>query len=209
MLRVACVLKSGGEYDHQHVEWLRRSVRRYLTLPHRFICLTDMDVGCEKIPLENDWPGWWSKIHLMKLPVADGPIIYFDLDTLIIGSLDDVVLGHRFSLLRTFWPSGFVNSSVMAWSIDVSSIYDAFATKPERYMNEYRVVGKWGDQDFIARHLPVEREYLQVKNPGKFASYKRTLRGNPPLPDVSVIVFHGKPKPWDTELGQREYATYQ
>lgn len=209
MLKVACVLRSGGEYGPHHVAWLRRMVERHLKMPYRFICLTDMDVDCERVSLEHNWPGWWSKIELMKLSVDDGPIIYFDLDTLIINSLDDVVIDHEFSMLRTFWPQGLVNSSVMAWSIDLRSIYDTFVADPIGYMREYQVAGKWGDQDFIARHLPVEREYLQIKCPGRFASYKLTLRGGYPPETTSVIVFHGKPKPWDTKLGKAVYATYQ
>ena len=51
---IACVLKSGGDF-----------------LPaEEFICLTDLDLDCQTLALDHDWPGWWSKIELFRLPSA-------------------------------------------------------------------------------------------------------------------------------------------
>lgn len=131
----------------------------------------------------------------------DGPVLYLDLDIMVVGSLDEVAIGHQFAMLKSFWPNSVVNSSVMAWVSDMRSVYERFSQKPHEYMNEYRVAGKWGDQDFIARHSPVEREYLQVACPGRFASYKLTMHAKPENPHrYSIIIFHGHPKPWDTPL---------
>src|SRR6185437_8074786 len=59
MLTVACVLKSGGVYTPEYVERLRSGVGQHLD-HYKFVCLSDVDVP-DRIPLENDWPGWWSK----------------------------------------------------------------------------------------------------------------------------------------------------
>src|SRR6185369_16858814 len=102
MLTVACVLKSGGIYDATWVSRLRDGVARHLPVDHRFVCLSDIEVPCERIPLEHDWPGWWSKIELLKLP----SVLFFDLDTAIVGSLDDIArhaLRTDFTMLRDFY----------------------------------------------------------------------------------------------------------
>lgn len=131
----------------------------------------------------------------------DGPVLYLDLDIMAVGSLDEVAIGHRFAMLKSFWPHSVVNSSVMAWASNMGAVYEQFAQRPGEYMNEYRVPGKWGDQDFIARHSPIDREYLQVACPGKFASYKLTMHEKPDIAHrYSIIIFHGHPKPWDTPL---------
>lgn len=87
-LTIACVLRSGGVYDAEWVAKLQRGVARHMTLPHRFVCLSDVDVPCERIPLVTDWPGWWSKIELFRKGLFDGPVLYTDLDSVITGPLD-------------------------------------------------------------------------------------------------------------------------
>src|SRR6478609_2567748 len=116
MLTVACVLKSGGIYDATWVERLRAGVKRHLPLEHRFVCLSDVDVPCERIPLEYNWPGWWSKLEAFRLP---GPVIYFDLDTAIVGDLSEIVartdLWGGFTILEDFYRNKGYGSGVMAW----------------------------------------------------------------------------------------------
>src|SRR5262245_61940013 len=100
MLTIACVLKSGGIYDATWVARLRDGVARHLPLTHRFVCLSDVEVPCERIPLEHDWPGWWAKVELFKLKA---PVLFFDLDTAIVGDLENIgVHAHAvgFRMLR-------------------------------------------------------------------------------------------------------------
>ena len=73
MLTVASVFKSGGTYFPKYVRVLRDAVRRNLTIPHRFVCLTDVDVPCERIPLIHGWPSFYSKIELFRPGLFDGP----------------------------------------------------------------------------------------------------------------------------------------
>src|SRR4051812_39102361 len=89
-LTVACVYRSGGrQYSSRYVDVLQSMVARHLSLPHRFVCLTDVtDVGCERIPLETDWPGFYAKIELFRPGLFHGPVLYLDLDTVIHGSID-------------------------------------------------------------------------------------------------------------------------
>lgn len=200
MLTVACVLKSGGDYKPSHVAALRDGVARNLQPSHRFVCLTDMKVECEALPLDG-WPGWFSKISLFKAGQFEGPVLYFDLDTIIVGSLDPVALGHKFTVLENFWRPDRIGSGMMAWDCDLSRIYTDFLGNPARFMDQYRTPDKWGDQAFIKDHTPVEPERWQKKFPGKVVSYKMHVRDTGRVPEgAAVCCYHGRPRPWETSL---------
>jgi len=177
-----------------------------------------MAVDCEVVPLRENWPKWWPKVLLFH-PDIPRPCLFFDLDTLIVGPLDGIALGHRFTVLENFWSEHKIGSGMMAWDADLSSIYHAFAKSPTRFMREYVTQDKWGDQAFIKAHAPIEPERWQRKHPGKVVSYKHHCRpgvdpksptiGKPVIPvGTSVICWHGQPRPWRTPLWdmQRETA---
>lgn len=222
---VACVLKSGPEYRVEHVLALAAGVRRHLSLEHRFVCLTDLDrqafdprpyrfpgfsgrferepyLGIEVVPLHHRWPGWWSKIELCRGDLFDGPVFYADLDTVIVGRLDDLVLGHRFTVLRNFWSDKRIGSGLMAWDTDLSAIYERFARNAPAFMAEYVTTERWGDQGFIRFNSPVPFDCWQSVAPGRVVSYKKHVVPNGgKIPDgASVIAFHGQPRPWATPL---------
>lgn len=209
---VACVLKSGGIYKAAHVKALRDGVERHLTLPHRFVCLADKKVDCEHIPLTQGWKGWWSKIELFDGRLT-GPVFYLDLDTRITGSLDNIVLGHHFTVLRNFWAEAYrepdrIGSGLMAWNTDLSAIYRAFAAAPRRFMREYVTTARWGDQAFVKEHTPIPMGRWQDKHPGKVVSFKKHVQPNEGVPEgASVVVFHGPPRPW--EMKPHEQAWFE
>lgn len=214
MLTVCCVLRSGGDYKPAHVTHLRDGVRRHLKMRHRFLCLTDLSVDCEMVPLRNNWPGWWAKIELFHADMPR-PCLYFDLDTLIIGALDAIAIGHRFTVLENFWSKDRIGSGMMAWDCDLSSINDAFAKSPDKFIKEYRTQAKWGDQGFIRDHATIQMDRWQRKYPGKVVSYKHHCRpgvdpkskiiGKPVIPaGAAVIAYHGRPRPWETPLWNKQ-----
>ncbi|MEI9804092.1 MAG: hypothetical protein WDN48_06010 [Pseudolabrys sp.] len=206
MLTVACVLKSGGIYDTTWVARLKAGVARHLPIDHRFVCLSDVDVPCERIALEHDWPGWWSKIELFKLP---GPVLYFDLDTAIVGDLTDVAaaaVGHATIVLQDFYRLGNgIGSGVMAWSdLDlVRGLYDRFLADPDSWTKR---IGGRGDQGFLEEAgwaLHYDRWQMILR--GQIVSYKVHCRGgiSPVNGQVTgsgipsnarVVCLHGRPK---------------
>ncbi len=198
MLTVACVLKSGGIYDATWVSRLKAGVARHLPLKHRFVCLSDVDVPCERIPLEHDWPGWWSKIELFRL--GDDPVLFFDLDTVIVGDLSDVAsaaLSEQFCILRDFYRLGDgLGSGVMSWSGlgSLWGIYDLFRRNPDVFMIRH----VRGDQDYIEHFYArsASRRWMrrwQDILPGQIVSYKRhCTRGIPE--NARVVCLHGLPK---------------
>lgn len=209
MLTVACVLRSGGIYDAEWVRKLRDGVARNLMLPHRFVCLSDVDVPCQRIPLVEGWKGWWSKIELFRFGQFVGPVLYFDLDTVIVGSLDLIAAhDHRFTMAHEFYRPDFLCSTAMAWHGDYSFIYDAFKDDAEAIARRYDAVlpgGRIGDQAFIEDQLNLDGAHVDtfrdLFGERSIASYKVHDCENAPPDDAAVVSFHGNPKPHEIKTG--------
>ncbi len=100
MVNIVCI-KYGRYYSPVYVNRLYAGVRRHLLRPFRFVCVTNDPAGIrpevECVPfMENQnvpgrkWPNIFSKLTLFKDGFADleGPTLYLDLDTIIMGPLD-------------------------------------------------------------------------------------------------------------------------
>lgn len=214
MITVACVLTSGGDYDTAYVRRLQAGVAASLSIPYRFVCLSDVDVPCECIPLVHGWPGWWAKMELFELL---GPLLYFDLDTIITGKINQLaewIVQSEKSLLmlRGFYRQDRC-SGILGWSGDVSRIFhrfykehingSGFKQKPNK---TYAFAGQQhfrGDQEWLTHYLKNVDNQLSVTMaqdvmPGIY-SYKVDVRQTDKVPnDAKIICFHGRPRP--TEL---------
>ncbi len=197
MLTVACVLRSGGCYTAEYVEKLRAGVARHLTMDHRFVCLSDVPVPCERVALTHNWPGWWSKLELFKLAP---PVLYFDLDTVIVDSLSDVARvarEHPLIVLRDFYREKGFGSGMMAWATDQSATYEKFAAYPHGIMGR---LGGRGDQGFLEETVARSAVRLwQEELPGHVVSYKVHVRDKEFPANARVVCFHGKPKPHEVK----------
>lgn len=215
-ITVACVLRSGGLYDAEWVAKLQRGVARHLTLPHRFVCLTDMvpeveAIGIEAIAIPESWPGWWSKLCLWHPDVGlTGRTLYFDLDTVVVGSLDAIAAyPHRFTMTHEFYRSHLLCSTAMAWSGNWSGLYATFAVAPERLAYHYDKVlpneGRIGDQAYLEDCMIDGGErvdtFRDLFGERSVASYKVHQCQNAPPADAAVVAFHGRPKPHEIKTG--------
>lgn len=221
MLTVACVYRDGGTvFRREHVAALRRQLWKHLSSAYQFVCLTDApQLDAAVIPLHHRWPKFWSKIELFRPDLFNGPVIYFDLDTMIVGPIDDLVTGHKFTVLNNFnFPDkGRIGSGLMAWEGDYSSLYHTFCKDPEGFIEEHTENESYGDQGFIQNYGPAHPQLWQNKFPNRIVSYKKDCRGQrikgsgvrrdtiqyepDHIPErASIICFHGTPRPWNTPL---------
>lgn len=193
MIEVVCV-KVGDKYGPDYVNRLGSMVRRHLSLDHTFRCVTDDPEGvdAEVLPVEEPYlPGWWQKLTVFK-PEPWGlehPILFLDLDVVILGSLDDFAREDTdFAIIKDFRYDCY-NSSVF-WLRPGS--------RPEVWTNfTMDVMERYpGDQNWITECVPD----ATLWPPEWMVSYKRSIRrrlwlNRPPPPDARVVVFHGYPKP--------------
>ena len=180
-MTLACVLRSGGVYGP---EWVARLARQ-APKGWRFVCLTDMEVECESIPLIHEWPGWWAKMELFRPGLFSGLVLYLDLDTLVVGALDWAEgYAERFAALSDFYSPGLAASGVMLWRADEVNLYERMTTHPpERWKGR-------SDHWWNAHESP---DRLQDLYPGEIGSYKVDELEEGPR-DFSVVCFHGQPK---------------
>lgn len=194
MLSVACVLRPSKDFDVEYVTRLKAGVEANLKATVRFICLTDKPLpNVECMMLRHDWPGWWSKIELFRLPP---PVLYFDLDTIIVGDLTDIAAHaqkSRFTMLRDFYREKGFGSGMMSWSVWMNGVYEAFAAAPDVAMSLYR--GR-GDQSYL-EDQKLNPATWQDTLPRQVVSYKVDVKDKGVPKDARVCCFHGNPKPRD------------
>lgn len=224
-VNVLCI-KWGDKYGADYVNRLRSMVRRHLSLPHRFVCLTDVVEGIDSdievhdiprigIPDFDNRAAWtkahgWLKVTSFANPLHDlsGPTLFIDLDVVIVGSLDDFFQEPgEFNVIRE-WDKrdGTGNTSVYRYVIGAHA--DALDYLRDHQADVLKSVRN--EQEFITGYLA--RQGKLGYWPGAWCrSFKRHCmrRGllgwflPPRIPaDARVIAFHGKPDPPDALAGR-------
>lgn len=197
MLNIVCV-KQGDAFGSDYVNILADMVKRNLAdgTEGRFICFTDnaqgLDSGIEAWGLPPYVKGWWSKLYLFRgdLFQKGDRVLYLDLDTLITGSLDELVAyDGPFAGLRDFYRPDNLGSGVMAWPAGWG------AEIWERWRSEGKPEIEGGDQAWIEGFTGRDFVRLQDRFPGQFASFKADCRTTPPKRGTRVVCFHGRPRP--------------
>lgn len=223
MIKIVTVYKSGGDYDPLYVKRLANGIRRNLSLPHKFICLTDkpdllskiMGNGDHASQLNYNWPGWWAKMELFNHP---GPLLYIDLDTVIVGSLDElanwiVQTPGPLVMLQGFYQKGQC-TGIMGWKGDFSWIYRHFrdhfgdnATYEDAKLGPsmlMRRIRYRGDQEWLRKFFYDKFDSVSIVMAQDIMkgiiSYKVNVQKNGDLPpDSRIVCFHGKPRPHEVE----------
>ena len=221
-LNCACLIHD-TLYDFSYVDKLYRAICRNTSIDITMHVFTESNRPVPEPYVKHnlqEWSGirgpkksWWYKIQLFDPTQCDFPILYFDLDTVIVGNIDwiwrkNIDFFHAAQDFKYLFRSRrtTINSSVMwfdprKWS----HVYNDF---DPRWVSD-GVCRYHGDQDYI--HQAINPERLCYLNPEKIKSYKwevmeggfdfakrkQKLPGSGTIiePDHSVYIFHGNPKP--------------
>lgn len=189
MVTPVAVLRSGGEYNARHVRWLARSIPG-------LVALSDIDIdGVPTVRLRYSFTGWWSKLELFSGSIS-GDLLYFDLDTVVLGSIDPLLAVGQTTVLRDFYRKESMGSGLMYIAErDKDRIWRAFLANANEVIRTHRTRTKWGDQGFLQGYIGTAQKW-QDALPGQVVSYKVDARRRLP-PSARVVCFHGKPRPWD------------
>ena len=192
MINVACVLRSGGKvgYDAAWVAKLQRAVERNLSHPHRFVCLSDCAVPCERVALEDVGKGFWSKVQLFKPDLFTGPVLYLDLDTVICSSLDTIVERIKDQKFVMWYEADkkIHSSAFMWWHGDYSHLWELYQQHaPEYWAGLYSSPPLYGDQALISEH--VDHTLLTDHCPSHWFHIASHRDNNNTLNDVKLLMF--------------------
>jgi hypothetical protein len=221
MLTVWCVWwrdpAAPDKYSAYHVQRMQREVKKHLSLPHRFICITDQKADrVITMPPLVGWPGWWQKIQLFRPGVATTTNLYIDLDCVVTGSLDELVTRYGqcdLAAPNNWAASGHnsVQSSVMVWkqSKHTLPIYRDFRPEWAHWPPVNAPGVLWGDQEHITALRDTGKVDVTPMFPPLVRSYKYHLRGKGLSHDCRVACFHGDPKPDSPEVAAEAKAWLQ
>lgn len=217
----ACVIH-GTAYSWDYVERLYNMLSRHITPGIKLHVYTEADrpVPAPMIKHVLDpWSitspkkSWWYKMQLFNPAHHAGPLLYFDLDTVIVGNIDWIWQQPTafFWAIRDFkylWRPNHtgINSSVMWWNTQhYQPIWDTFTQQDLAVtMRKYP-----GDQDYISAAIPEnQRRFFDTNRvqswrwqclDGGYNFRKRRHQapgtGTHITDSTSIMVFHGKPKP--------------
>lgn len=210
---VACV-RTGEKYPVHYVHRLKMMVTKHLTRPHRFICFTDRPEdlkgsGVTALSInEFKLKSWWGKMALFAHEWRQAHrVLYFDLDTVIVGSLNPLAdLEIDFGICANFtrasgnldWPCRY-GSCVMT----IGPAYDGEMFK-RFWSDRWEIMaraGQFGDQKAI-EELEPNATMLQACLPSGFFLGYRDLdeRQSSPPQNCSIVVFAGRKKPHNCEI---------
>lgn len=199
MKSICCVLRSGGDFRPEHVEWLRRQCAEHMP-DWTFRCWSDMDVP-DATPLKTDWPRWWAKFEIYGTDFP-GPALVIDLDTVFVRPLV-IRPEHMDSVLviRDPWRDGSrfperLGGGFMLlpkWARD--ELRDIWMQGPEEHISS----SGDNDQVFLHRYFSGFALRFQDHYIDEIVSYKVHVKGLGLQPENRVVYFHGTPRPWDAE----------
>ena len=230
---VACI-KWGTLFGPEYVNRLYSGVRRNLSCAVRFVCMTEVadglhpDIEVIDLPVEPfaepmaaalkvaNRQGAMRKVSLFRhgvIPDLQGPVLGFDLDVVITGSLDalldfapgDVVMRHDWTEKRKGRPTG--HGSVFRYDPAVHRFLyedlaaDAYAEVEVARGSEQRYTSHKAMENGVFTYIPddwvVSFKYDCNPFPG---NYLRAAR----LPEAAkVVCFHGHPKMDEAVAGYR------
>jgi hypothetical protein len=209
----------GYQFNHDHVRILKSMVERNLTLPHRFVCVTDDEIdGIETVPLD------WSKhvsgtcfIRLMQRRPDYGEMIgadrvfNLDLDIVITGNIDAIVGRPEPSV---FWRNpnfpaprrAFYQTSVQLFTPgDHSELYTDFDPERSQAIANRRFGG--AEQAWVSEMLPWDMPYWDhrdgIYGAGRIGDWQSDTVADLP-PNARIVSFPGARIP-DQDAVKRKF----
>ncbi len=200
---VACVFVRGHvPFTPEYVVRLHSMATRLLP-DHRFVCLTDQPNSLpsfiESIPAKPPKSAfaWWTKVQLFNPSLfCDGRVIYFDLDVLLLGGLQELL---DYPAPLAFAPDGApnfkpkdralkvvkrFNSSVIVWDAGKhAELYERWGASVTKRL--------WGDQDWFGEQQPKAAAMPLEWFP------RLSACGPPPWPSSAKVLLCKKPKNLD------------
>lgn len=194
-LTVVCAYMEGGGFTPEYIARLRDNVAEFCKTDYKF----DVVTPTRKLPPKA--PGFWIKLELFKRDRFNGPVVYLDLDTILVNDVTDIfTYPHKFTMGTDWSKRNGPNSTFMAWD-GTQDLSHLDIPVDGALIRKYGRGGKWGDQWFIYENVGVPVTSIEEIFPGALVSYKFGVRRKGV--HGKIVAFHGTPRPhdidWDLE----------
>ncbi len=214
-------------YNYHHVNTLKKMLKEYITIPHKFVCITDNPKGmkCDTYPLWKDVvvknkPTHHDSYCRLKMfseelaKIFPGWVLMMDLDVLILANIDDLITWDDFRILK----GGVSRYNGSMWLHKMGTrtyIWDTFdpITSPFEVPKYKTSKGKrWvgSDQGWISVCCDGESMYDARDGVFRWSTRVRKLWKNKSLKkqkevsNARVVFFPGAIKPWHGKM-KRSY----
>ncbi len=177
-------VRQGDKFGPEYTTMLGRMVREHSSAT--LLVLGDGDDA--NIPLTQGYKSWHAKLELFRPDLEPfRPFLFFDLDTFIVAPIQDMIdfEPDELTLIRDVNRPKKGNSGIMA----IPAVTDEIWAK--RHTD-------CADGDYLHGF---SRTYLQDLFPRTIFSYKNDCKDGP---KGRCIMFHGYPKPHETDGWARE-----
>ena len=210
-----------SQFESAHVNTLRRMVARHLSVPHDFICLTDMPEGLDpeiralpmpKVPeitVKPDRPNCFRRLWAFSAEASDviGPrFLSLDLDVVITADITPLVCRpDQFVMYGDTARRTTYNGSLLLMTAGSRrQVWDQF--KGAASYRETQRLGMIGSDQAWISHVLGPGESVFTRSDGVYSFRNEIARRWPrDLPtNARIVVFHGKPDPWQASV-QRDF----
>jgi len=227
-VNIVC-MKWGNKYGPEYVNNLFHMVKRNITLPFRFICMTEVPDGLEEGVEVKPLPDFqepppeylrfcqaWRKLAVFDEKVYDlkGKILFLDIDVVVIGNIDCFFsYSDKLAILENWSQPNRLIGQASAFCFEIGK----YTHLLEKYRNQQEEVLKNNrtEQFYITRELgkgnfdffPDDwcKSFKIHCLPGGTRWYSVLNRFIAPdkIPEhAKIIVFHGNPDPPDAMVGR-------
>lgn len=207
-LTIVTVFKSGSNWWPEYVYRLRDQVDRNLSVPYRFVCISDIEIkSMDTLPLipdpriDNKTFSLWWKMQLWRPEnQLTGRTLFMDLDTLIVDDFVDIVescRGHPFLMSHDPWKGPDVAcSALMYWEGDHSDLWQKWSQDARNIIQTYQTAPgrktRGVQQAFVTDNKL--HDYIQYV----MDSSQRIdrIRRRPHEGYAALLMCSGRRKPW-------------
>jgi hypothetical protein len=195
----------GGANPIQYVKNLRNMVARHTTIDYDFYCITDRQIdldGVNVIELPTHITKWKFNLpkfymHADHQAIKGRRILFFDLDTVIVGNIDEFLLyGRYLCTIKPFNPTNW-HVSTPGGVLSFVGGETAWIWNKVKEQPEFWVKTTGGKERLILNRLEPKGKWDRWQDilPGQLVSYKRHVVKGKDIGNARVVAFHGNPRP--------------
>ena len=214
-------MKWGDKFSPVYVNRLYAMISRNINYPFNLTCFTDNSNGIRdevkiqpllKLDISEDLPErGWNKINIFEEHLANitGPVLFLDLDVLIVDNID-CFFDHpgEFLIIHDKKKKKSIegNSSVLRFNVgDHTDILEFFKNNFEHIRKKFR-----HEQAYISNEINKKRqlkywpdEWVPSFKYGCLPPWHKRFIEKPSIPKMAkIIIFHGLPNPPEAILGK-------